>query len=170
MLYRRFWMTIVCLSLLGSALRQLRADPTPTPTAGPAANADWLFWERTQADRHGAIVEPDTGRPDGQPDSAELAITPDQDGPKAIRRVQELKMGAIRNGVTRNFAEHDAVLNAWIDVGIPVHPVISPRWECPRGTYNIAKDQMSEWYTNWESWCHDIFTHYRGRIFYYIPG
>ncbi|MCW3058772.1 MAG: hypothetical protein JWQ02_593 [Capsulimonas sp.] len=134
------------------------ADSAPTPDA----------WERAQAKLHGAVVADDVGQPTGLPDSAVIGITPDHRGSVTIQRVKDLSAGAIRNGVTRNYADRDSELTPWFEAGVPVHPVISPRWECPRGKYDIDKNEMSEWCANWESWCRDIFTHYKGKIFYYI--
>ncbi|MGI4787966.1 MAG: CARDB domain-containing protein [Janthinobacterium lividum] len=158
LLFSRFlWILIFGLSLSGMTQRDIRADAPRGDT-----------WEQAQAAQHGAVVPADTGLPAGEPDSGALGITPDQANDRAVPRVRELNMGAVREGVTRNYADHDPALERWFKAGVPVHPVISPRWECPRGTYDISKNEMSEWYRNWQGWCHDIFTHYKGRIFYYI--
>lgn len=157
LLSRFLWVLILGLSLLGITERHVRADAP-----------SWDTWEQAQAAQHGAVVPADTGPPTGDPDSGALGITPDQANDRAVPRIRELSMGAVRDGVTRSYADHEPALERWFKAGIPVHPVISPRWECPRGTYDIPKNEMSEWYGNWHGWCHDIFTHYKGRIFYYI--
>ena len=154
--------------LLTMPIAQMRPATGDAPATASTATPAWETWERAQAERHGAVAATDAGQLAGDPDDASIGITPDHAGPVAVQRVKELGAGAIRNGVTRNYAEHDPALEPWIRAGIPVHPVISPRWECPRGRYDIGKNDMSEWYANWQSWCHDIFTHYKGRVFYYI--
>jgi hypothetical protein len=89
-----------------------------------------------------------------------------------ISRNKELGLGRVRMGMDNvggftegeafNFGHRDVAVDKYLAAGIKIHSVLSARGHVKRDP------NYDKWKANWAYFCKNIFSHYKGKISYYI--